>query len=100
MEIFFYTLALLGLTAGAVVASYLDRVYRELGRPSTGRIHDHLETFESEIEPRFKMERPRAALVFSLFARLWMVLVAALTALGVFMFVPGTCEPAVETFLL
>ena len=96
MAIFLYTLGVLALTAGLVVFSYLDRVYRELGRMATGRIHEHLETFESEIEPRFKMARRRAALSFSLLARLWLVLVAAVTARGVIYFVPGTWQSAVE----
>ena len=56
----------------------------------------HLETFETEIEPRLNMERRRAALAFSLLARLWLVLVAAITARGVIFFVPGTWEAAVE----
>ena len=69
--------------------AYLDRVYRELGRIVTGRIFAHLQTFEADIEPRFKMDRQRAALAFSLLARLWLVLVAAVTARGVIFFVPG-----------
>jgi putative hemolysin len=100
MEIFLYTLGVMALTVGLVVASYLDRVYRELGRVSTGRMHEHLEVFEAEIEPRFKMERPRAAFAFSLLARFWLVLVAALTALGAFAFVPGRWEGVLEIVLL
>ena len=96
MAILLYTIGVLALTAGLVVFSYLDRVYRELGRVATGRIHNHLDTFEAEIEPRFKLERQRAALAFSLLSRLWLVLVAALTARGVIFFVPGTWEAAVE----
>ena len=42
------------------------------------------------------MERRRAALAFSLLARLWLVFVAAITARGVLFFVPGTWEAAVE----
>ena len=93
---FLYTLGVLALTAGLPIFAYLDRVYRELGRTTTGRIHAHLETFESEIEPRFKMDRSRASLAFSLLARLWLVLVAAFTARGVIFFVPGTWEAAAE----
>jgi putative hemolysin len=96
MPMFFYTLGVLALTAGLVLFSYLDKVYRELGRASTGRVHEHLKTFESEIEPRFKMDRRRAAQVFTLLARLWLVLVAAVTARGVIFFVPGTWEAAIE----
>jgi putative hemolysin len=100
MEIFLYSLGVVALTVGLVVASYLDRVYRELGRVSTGRIHDHLDTFEADIEPRFKMDRPRASLAFSLLARLWLVLVATLTAIGAVDFVPGKWEAALEIVLL
>jgi CBS domain containing-hemolysin-like protein len=100
MEIFLYTFGVLILTVGLVVASYFDRVYRELGRVSMGRLHRHLEVFESDIEPRFKMERGYAALAFSLLARLWLVLVATVTALGVVFFVPDRWEAALEAVLL
>ena len=100
MEILLYTFGVLALTTGLVVASYFDRVYRDLGRVSLGRIHRHLETFESEIEPRFKMERAHAALAFSLLARLWLAAVAAVTTLGVFLFVPDRREAVVEAALL
>jgi putative hemolysin len=96
MPIFLYTIGVLALTVGLTIFSYLDRVYRELGRVSTGHVHRHLETFETEIEPRFKTERRRAGLTFSLLSRLWLVLVAAVTARGVIFFVPGTWEAVVE----
>jgi CBS domain containing-hemolysin-like protein len=96
MPIFIYTAGILFLTAILLFFSYLDRVYRELGRVSTGRIHDHLETFESVVEPRFHMQRRRAALAFSLLTRLWLVLVAAITARAVIFFSLGTWEAALE----
>jgi putative hemolysin len=96
MPIFLYTIGVLSLTVGLTVFSYLDRVYRELGRLTTGRIHEHLQAFESEIEPRLKMSRRRGAQVFSLLARLWLVLVAAVTARGVIFFVPSAWEAATE----
>ena len=55
MPIFLYTIGVLALTIGLAVFSYLDRAYREFGHVTTGRIHRHLETFEAEVEPRFKM---------------------------------------------
>jgi putative hemolysin len=100
MVILYYTLAVLALTTGLVVASYLDRVYRELGHSSGGRIHEHLEVFEAEIEPRFKIERARAALAFSLLARFWIVLVAAVTVLGVVQVQPDRWQTALEIVLL
>ncbi|MGC1202090.1 MAG: hemolysin family protein [Candidatus Acidiferrales bacterium] len=96
MPALLYTIGILGLTAGLVVFSYFDRVYRELGRVTTGRTLRHLETFEAEIEPRFHLERRRGFLSFSLLARFNLVLVAALTARGVLFFVPGTWEAAAE----
>jgi len=96
MPILLYTIGVLALTAALAILSYLDRVYRELGRVYTGRIRDHLETFELAIEPRFKMDRRRAALAFSLLDRFWLVLVAAVTTRGLLFFVPGTWEAAVE----
>ncbi|HEX4002719.1 MAG TPA: hemolysin family protein [Candidatus Acidoferrales bacterium] len=96
MIILAYTLGVFGLTIGLIVVSYLDRVYREMGRVSTGRIRDHVVTFESEIEPRFKLDRPRAALAFSLLARLWLVFLAAVTALAVNAAVPGRAEFGIE----
>src|ERR1700740_3256922 len=91
-----YTIGVLALTAGLALFAYLDRVYRELGRIVTGRIFAHLQTFEADVEPRFKMDRQRAALAFTLLARLWLVLVAAVTARGVIFFVPGSWEAALE----
>src|ERR1700734_3224008 len=96
MAPFLYTIGVLALTAGLVIFSYLDRVYRELGRVVAGRVREHLETFEADIEPRLHIRRRRAPLAFRLLARLWLVLVAALTARGVLFFVPGTWEAAVE----
>jgi CBS domain containing-hemolysin-like protein len=100
MEILLYTFGVLVLMVGLVVAAYFDRVYRELGRVTMGRVHRHLEVFEFDIEPRFKMDRGHAALAFSLLARLWLVLVATVTALGVVFFVPDRWEAVLEAVLL
>lgn len=99
MRILLYTLGILVLTAGLAVLSYLDRVFRELGRVSTGRVHRHLTNFESQIEPLFKMDRRRAAIAFNLLTRLWLVLVAVLTAGGLVIFVPAVWEETVEGIL-
>ncbi len=98
MPNFYYTLGILGLAAGLVVFAYLDRIYRELGQLTAGRVHAHLEIFETEIEPRFHFQRRQSALAFSLLARLWLVLVAVLTARGIFFFVPRVSEELMELF--
>src|SRR5262249_61841105 len=53
----FYILSvvLVGLTLP--IFSYLTLIYRELGRMTTGRVHEHLEIFEAEIEPKLKINR-------------------------------------------
>jgi putative hemolysin len=100
MAILLYTVAVLFLTVILVVFAYLDRIYRELGRVTTGRIHEHLQLFESEIEPRLHMDRVRGALAFNLLARLWLALVASITAVGVVFFVPGTWQAVSELIFL
>ena len=96
MHAFLYTLGVLVLTAGLPVFAYFDRVYREFYRVGSGRIRKHLELFETAIEPRFHMERARASATFSLLARLWLVLVATVTAHGVVTFADSTWEAAAE----
>jgi CBS domain containing-hemolysin-like protein len=94
-----YVVAVLALGVGLVVFSYLDRIYRELGRVNKGRVREHLEVFETEIEPHFHLERARATTGFRLLANLWLVLVTAETARGVIVFVPGTWDALVQALV-
>jgi putative hemolysin len=94
-----YTIAISALGLGLVIFSYLDRVYRELGRVTTGHLHENLEIFEVEIEPLFRLERARAAIGFRLLANLWLVLVTAETARGVIVFVPGTWDALAQALV-
>src|SRR4029077_12141461 len=94
-----YALAISALGVGLVVFSYLDRIYRELGRVNKGRVREHLEVFEADIEPHFGLERARATMGFRLLANLWLVLVAAETARGVIVFVPGTWDALVQALV-
>jgi putative hemolysin len=100
MLLFSYALGVIGLGALLVVFSYLDRVYRELGRVSTGRLHANLDVFEADIEPRMKMDRRRANVTFSMLAHLWLVVVAVLTAQGVDRFVAQPLEALFEVLVL
>jgi putative hemolysin len=99
MMTFLYVLAVSALGVGLVVFSYLDRIYRELGRVKTGHVHDHLEIFEAEVEPHFGLERARAASGFRLLANLWLVVVTAETARGVIVFVPGTWDALAQALV-
>ncbi len=100
MELALYSLGIFGLAVGLVVFSYLNHIYRELGRVTTGRIHENLDVFEAEIEPRVRMARRRAALTFALLAHVWLVVVAVLAARGVTVFVPGTWEAFLQHVVL
>src|SRR5579859_3560379 len=44
--------SILVLALGLPIISYLTLIYRELGRMSTGRVHEHLEIFEAENQPK------------------------------------------------
>ncbi len=92
MMTFLYVLGIAALGIGLAIFSYLDRIYRELGRVTKGSVHKHLEIFEEEIEPHFHIDRTRATSGFRLLANLWLVLVVAETARGVIVFVPGTWD--------
>ena len=96
---FLYVLGVSALGVGLVIFSYLDRIYRELGRVHKGRVREHLELFEAEIEPHFGLERPRATTGFRLLANLWLVLVTAETARGVIVFVPGTWDALLQALV-
>jgi CBS domain containing-hemolysin-like protein len=96
---FLYVLGVSALGVGLVIFSYLDRIYRELGRVHKGRVREHLELFETEIEPHFGLERLRATTGFRLLANLWLVLVTAETARGVIVFVPGTWDALLQALV-
>ena len=99
MMTFLYVLGVSALGVGLVIFSYLDRIYRELGRVHKGRVREHLEIFEADIEPHFHLERARANTGFRLLANLWLVLVTAETARGVIVFVPGTWDALLQALV-
>jgi CBS domain containing-hemolysin-like protein len=99
MMTFLYVLGVSALGVGLVIFSYLNRIYRELGRVNKGRVREHLELFEAQIEPHFGQERGRAATSFRLLSNLWLVLVTAETARGVIVFVPGTWDALLQALV-
>jgi CBS domain containing-hemolysin-like protein len=90
------------LCVGLAIFSYVDRIYLELGRATTGRLHDRLNVFESQVEPRLDLDRRRAARGFRLLAQLWLVVVAVETARGILLYVPDRFSALVQVvvFLL
>ena len=78
------------------VFSYLTLIYRELGRMTTGPVHEHLDIFEAEIEPKLKINRRSAGRAFRILGHFWLAFLVLETTRGVFYFVPGTWEALVE----
>src|SRR2546428_7331301 len=97
MESWIYAFAVVLLAAGLPVFSYLAITYRELGRVTTGRVHEHLDIFEAEIEPRFRMDRRRAGRSFRLLAHFWLAFLVVQTTRGVVYFVSSTWEAILES---
>jgi CBS domain containing-hemolysin-like protein len=99
MSMLGYTLGVIGLCMVLVIFSFLDRVYRQLGRVATGTLREHAEVFESEVEPLIKLDRRRASLGFAILAHLALVAVAVETARGVLLFVPAAWQAAVQVIV-
>ncbi len=79
--------------------AYLDRIYRQLGRVTTGKSHDHLEIFEADVEPQLKAARRDATLGFAILSQLALVLVTVETARGVILS-PSTTGQALAELLV
>src|SRR5215471_9626691 len=92
----FYVLsvALVGLTLP--IFSYLTLIYRELGRMTTGRVREHLDIFEAEIEPKLKINRRSGGRAFRILGHFWLAFLVLETTRGVVYFVPGSWEALTE----
>src|SRR5262249_42478663 len=85
---FWIGVALLAL--GLPIFSYLTLIYRELGRITTGRVHEHLDIFEAEIEPKLHINRKSGGRTFRILGHFWLAFLVLETTRGVVYFVPGT----------
>jgi len=91
---FWLGVALLAL--GLPIFSYLALIYRELGRMSTERVHEHLDIFEAEIEPKLRVNRRSGGRTFRILGHFWLAFLVLETTRGVVYFVPGTWESFLE----
>lgn len=91
-----YAIGVVLLAMFLPVFSYLTLIYRELGRMTTGPIHEHLDIFEAEIEPKLKINRRSAGRAFRILGHFWLAFLVLETTRGVLFFVPGTWEALVE----
>src|ERR1700681_4067566 len=96
MESWAYIGSVVVLALGLPIFSYLTLIYRELGRMTTGRIHEHLEIFEAEIEPNLKINRRSGWRTFRILGHFWLAFLVLETTRGVVYFVPGTWESFLE----
>jgi putative hemolysin len=72
---------LLGLLT---LASYVDRVYAEIGRFLSREFQDNIDTFEQSVEPKLGVSRERAALSMAVLTQLTMAAIALLVGFAVF----------------
>src|SRR5258707_5668434 len=91
-----YALGVLLLALGLPIFSYLTLIYRELGRMTTGRVHEHLDIYEAEIEPKLHINRRSGGRTFRILGHFWLAFLVLETTRGVVYFVPGTWESFVE----
>jgi len=91
-----YILSVVVLALGLPIFSYLTLIYRELGRMTTGRVHEHLDIFEAEIEPKLKINRRSGGRTFRILGHFWLAFVVLETTRGVVYLVPGEWESALQ----
>ena len=94
-----YALSVVLVAITLPIFSYLTLIYRELGRMTSGRVHEHLEIFEAEIEAKLKINRRSGGRTFRILGHLWLAFLVLETTRGVDYFVPGTWESFVQFFV-
>jgi putative hemolysin len=94
-----YVLGVLILALCLPIFSYLALIYRELGRMTTGRVHEHLDIYEAEIEPKLRINRRSGGRTFRILGHFWLAFLVLETTRGVVYFVPGTWEAGLEFFV-
>lgn len=77
-------LALLPLLALLALASYVDRVYQEIGKFLSRDFQDNIDVFELKVEPKLHVGRARASLSMSVLKQLTTATIALLVGFAVF----------------
>jgi putative hemolysin len=73
------------LLAGVLtLASYVDRLYTEIGKFLSREFQDNIDSFEKLVEPRLKVSRTRASLSVAVLVQLTMAAIAMLVGFTVF----------------
>src|ERR1700756_2950386 len=92
--IYALSVVLVGLTLP--IFSYLTLIYRELGRMTTGRVHEHLDIFEAEIEPKLRINRKSGGRTFRILGHFWLAFVVLETTRAIVYLVPNRWEAALQ----
>jgi CBS domain containing-hemolysin-like protein len=88
--------SVLVLALGLPVFSYLTLIYRELGRMSTGRVREHLDIFEAEIEPKLNINRRSGGRTFRILGHFWLAFVVLETTRAVLYLAPNRWEAGLQ----
>ena len=86
-----YFLALLLLLAVLTLASYVDRVYSEMGKFLAREYQDNIDSWEQVVEPRLRLGRESIALSASVLRQLSLAAMAMLS--GLRLYSPGSINP-------
>ena len=96
MMLWVYVGSILVLALGLPIFSYLTLIYRELGRMTTGRVHEHLDIFEGEIEPKLRINRKSGGRTFRILGHFWLAFVVLETTRAIVYLVPNRWEAALQ----
>lgn len=96
MMLWVYVGGVIVLALGLAVFSYLTLIYRELGRMTTGRVHEHLDIFEAEIEPKLKIRRRSGGRTFRILGHFWLAFVVLVTTSGILQLVSSRWEALLQ----
>jgi len=66
------------------LASYVDRVYQELGKFLSREFQDNVDAFEQKVEPALKVSRTRASLSMAVLTQLTMAAIALIAGFVIF----------------
>ena len=78
------TLALFPLLGLLALASYVDRVYQEIGKFLSREFQDNIDVFEQRVEPNLHVSRARASLSMAVLKQITTATIALLVGFAVF----------------
>src|SRR3984885_777967 len=77
-------LALIPLLGLLALASYVDRVYQEIGKFLSREFQDNIDVFEQKVEPKLHVSRARASLSMAVLKQVTTATIALLVGFAVF----------------